>query len=108
VSGQSRIPCTADLGRSRAYDQAVKLSSGWAGGVGLQLMGLYPPAGIGSQRLGLPLGGRQSARTWDLVRGLYPMCLDLDGFSRMKRLEEGALGDPVLAGNIVYYLDEHR
>jgi hypothetical protein len=28
------------------------------------------------------------------------MCLDSDGFV-MNRLEEGALGDPVLAGNLV-------
>jgi hypothetical protein len=35
------------------------------------------------------------------------MCQDSDGFV-MNRLEEGALGDPVLAGNVVLYPDGRR
>ena len=59
-----------------------------------------------SDVLGLPLGRRQPARTRDPVPTVQP---DGPGLGCiMNRLEEGALGDPVLAGNLVYNLDGRR
>jgi hypothetical protein len=40
-------------------------------------------------------------------QGPCSMCQDSDGFA-MNRLEEGALGDPVLAGNLVLYPNGRR
>ena len=51
--------------------------------------------------LGLPSGRRLLAGTRDSVPTVLPDGPYSDGFS-MNRLEEGALGDPVLAGNPVY------
>ena len=48
-------------------------------------------------------GGNQQGRGTQSRRSC-PMGPDSDGFI-MNRLEEGALGDPVLAGNLVYNLD---
>jgi len=66
-----------------------------------------------SDVLGLPLGrrchwagGNQQGRGTRSQRS-SPMGPDSDGFI-MNRLEEGALGDPVLAGNLVYNLDGRR
>jgi hypothetical protein len=57
--------------------------------------------------LGLPFGRRQSARMRDPVPKVQPNCPNSDRF-KMNRLEEGALGDPVLASNLVYNLDGRR
>ncbi len=56
--------------------------------------------------LGLPSGSlrRQLARTRDSVPTVLPHGPYSDGIL-MNRLEEGALGDPVLAGNLVYNPD---
>jgi len=51
-------------------------------------------------------GGNQQGRGTQSRRSC-PMGPDSDGFI-MNRLEEGALGDPVLAGNLVYNLDGRR
>ena len=60
-----------------------------------------------SDMLGLPSGRRLLARTRGSVPSvlLYGPCSD--GFL-MNRLEEGALGDPVLAGNLVFDPDGRR
>jgi hypothetical protein len=60
-----------------------------------------------SDMLGLPSGRRLLAGTRDSVPTVLPDGSYSDGFS-MNRLEEGALGGPVLAGNLVYNPDGRR
>ena len=60
-----------------------------------------------SDMLGLPSGRRLLARTRDSVPSVLPNGPCSDGFV-MNRLEEGALGDPVLAGNLVFNPDGRR
>jgi len=60
-----------------------------------------------SDMLGLPSGRRLLAGTRDSVPTVLPDGPYSDGFL-MNRLEEGALGGPVLAGNLVYNPDGRR
>ena len=76
---------------------------GWAGGARSRkaVDGHAPPNSVGkpdartARKREATCIGREAE-----PRGPCPMCPDADGFV-MNRLEEGALGDPVLAGNLV-------
>ena len=92
---------TADRGRSRTYDRAVNLGSGWAGAGPAAI-----PVLLGTCWDCRQAGGNQQGRGTQSRRSC-PMGPDSDGF-KMNRLEEGALGDPVLAGNLVFNLDGRR